>query len=72
VHMAKVAKYNPKHTFCPTCGQPCSESELSGCMTCGARYCKADSWKCACDVPIAPARFNAADKTLAHDMGIIL
>jgi hypothetical protein len=29
-------------------------AELSECRTCEARYCKADSWACACDVPILP------------------
>jgi hypothetical protein len=39
----------PMTTTCPTCHRPCSESELSGCMTCGAKYCKRDKWVCACD-----------------------
>jgi hypothetical protein len=53
--MAKAKQYDPKRTFCPTCGRPCSVDELSGCMTCDAVYCEADSWACACDVPALPS-----------------
>jgi hypothetical protein len=39
----------PTQTECPTCGRSCSEEQLSGCMTCGAKYCKYDDWTCDCD-----------------------
>jgi hypothetical protein len=50
-HPAKIIPF-PMTTTCPTCHRPCAESELSGCMTCGAKYCPHDKWVCACDTPV--------------------
>ena len=47
-HPAKIIPF-PISTICPTCHRPCSDNELSGCMTCGAKYCKHDKWTCECD-----------------------
>jgi hypothetical protein len=34
---------------CPTCDRPCSEEDLSECLTCDQRYCSKDDWRCECD-----------------------
>ncbi len=50
-HASATLLQFPVQFACPTCGKPCSEDDLSECLTCGQQYCShpACDWTCACD-----------------------
>lgn len=48
IPMAKVLAF-PVTNPCSVCGQQFDADELSGCLRCGAAYCRHCTWECECD-----------------------
>ena len=45
---AKILSF-PVTNPCSVCGQQFDPDELSGCLRCGAAYCRHCPWECECD-----------------------
>lgn len=45
---AKILSF-PVTNPCSVCGQQFDADELSGCLRCGAAYCRHCEWECQCD-----------------------